>query len=62
MQEWLKLKNPEEKVNYPLTEEMESAIDRFHFNHYCESFRRGAFARAISSMYARLLLCPWAFY
>jgi hypothetical protein len=50
MQEWLKLKNPEKKMNYPLTEEIEVAIDRFHFNHYCQSFRSGAFARANSSM------------
>jgi hypothetical protein len=50
MQEWLKLKNPEKKMNYSLTEEIESAIDRFYFNHYCQTFRSGAFARAISSM------------
>jgi hypothetical protein len=56
LQEWLKLKNPEEKMNYPLTPEIESAIDRFQFNHYCQSFRSGAFARAISSMYVRLHL------
>lgn len=56
MQEWLKLKNPEEKMNYPLTKEIESAIDRFHFNHYCQSFRSGAFARANSSMYVCLRL------
>ena len=50
MQEWLKLNKPEEKMSYPLTDEIESAIDRFHFNHYCQSFRSGAFARANSSM------------
>lgn len=58
MQEWLKLKSPEEKMNYPITKEIESAIDRFHFNHYCQSFRSGAFARANSSMYVRRRLCP----
>ena len=51
MQGWLKLNNPEEKMNYPLTKEIEFAIDRFYFNHYCQSFRSGAFARANSSMY-----------
>ena len=51
MQEWLKIDKPEEKMNYPLTDEIESAIDRFFFNHYCRSFRSGAFARANSSMY-----------
>ena len=60
MQEWLKLKNPEQKMNYPLTEEIESAIDRFHFNHYCQSFRSGAFARANSSMYVCRRQCPLA--
>jgi hypothetical protein len=58
MQEWLKLNKPEEKMNYPLTDEIESAIDRFHFNHYCQSFRSGAFARANSSMYVCLRLRP----
>ena len=54
MQGWLNQKQPEEKRRYPLTEEMLSAIDRFYFNHYCQSFRSGAFARANSSMYVRL--------
>jgi hypothetical protein len=38
-------------MHYPLTQEMLGAIDRFYFNHYCQSFRNGAFARANSSMY-----------
>lgn len=59
MQKWLKLKKPE-KMNYPLTEEIVSAIDRFHFNHYCQSFRSGAFARANSSMYVCRRLSIWA--
>lgn len=42
----------EDKKNYALTEEISSAIDRFYFNHYCQSFRTGAFARANSSMYS----------
>ena len=52
MQGWLKLNNPEEKMNDPLTKEIEFAIDRFYFNHYCQSFRSGAFARANSLMYS----------
>ena len=56
MQEWLRLKSPEERRNYPLTMEIKSAIDRFYFNHYCQSFRGGAFARANSSMYVCLHL------
>jgi hypothetical protein len=35
---------------------MLDAIDRFYFNHYCLSFRSGAFARANSSMYVCLNL------
>lgn len=50
MQEWVGTKIPEKKKNYPLTEEMRFAIDRFYFNHYCQVFRSGAFARANSSM------------
>ncbi|KAK2460600.1 hypothetical protein APHAL10511_007070 [Amanita phalloides] len=49
MQDWLNLK-PEEKKVYPLTESISSAINRFLFHHYCEHFRRGAFARANSSI------------
>lgn len=49
LQDWIKVK-PDEKNRYPVTEEIAFAIDRFYFNHYCQSFRRGAFARANSSM------------
>jgi len=55
MQEWVHMK-PEERKTAPLTEEISFAIDRFFFNHYCNSFRNGAFARANSSMYALLIL------
>ena len=41
---------PEAKKVYRLTEEMRVTIDRFFFNHYCQSFRSGAFARANSTM------------
>jgi hypothetical protein len=56
LQEWLHHPNPWEKLHYPVTQEVLSAIDRFYFNHYCESFRSGAFARANSSMYVWLSL------
>jgi len=49
MQDWVKLK-PNEKKNCPMSEAMALTIDRFYFNHYCQAFRRGAFARANSSM------------
>lgn len=51
MQDWVTQAKPEDKMNYTLTEEMALAIDRFYFNHYCQVFRSGAFARANSSMY-----------
>lgn len=53
MQEWLN-KKPEGKKVFELTDEIRSAVDRFYFNHYCQAFRSGAFARANSSMYVRL--------
>ena len=49
MQDWLALK-PEEKKSYQLTDKVSNAINRYFFHHYCEHFRRGAFARANSSM------------
>jgi hypothetical protein len=51
LQEWINHPNRREKMQYPVTQEMLDAIDRFYFNHYCKSFRSGAFARASSSMY-----------
>ncbi len=51
LQVWINHPNRQEKMQYPVTQEMLDAIDRFYFNHYCISFRSGAFARASSSMY-----------
>jgi hypothetical protein len=56
MQEWVKHPSKKEKMTYRLNQEMLDAIDRFYFNHYCQSFRSGAFARANSSMYVYLVL------
>ncbi|KAH9056664.1 hypothetical protein EDB87DRAFT_1202257 [Lactarius vividus] len=50
LQEWVNHSKPEEKKQFPLTQEMLSAMDRFYFNHYCQTFRSGAFARANSSI------------
>ncbi|KAI0035970.1 hypothetical protein K488DRAFT_76303 [Vararia minispora EC-137] len=50
MQEWLTNADQEAKKRMPLTQEITEAIDRFYFNHYCNAFRSGAFARANSSM------------
>ncbi|PPQ81212.1 hypothetical protein CVT25_015736 [Psilocybe cyanescens] len=50
MQEWVSISKPEEKKTFPLSVTMELAIDRFFFNHYCQAFRTGAFARANSSI------------
>ncbi|TEB18417.1 hypothetical protein FA13DRAFT_1648915 [Coprinellus micaceus] len=50
MQEWVSKMKPEDKKTFPLTPEIETCIDRYLFNHYCQHFRSGAFARANSSM------------
>lgn len=50
LQDWVSTVNQEDKKRYPLSEEMEQAIDRFYFYFYCQSFRSGAFARANCSM------------
>ncbi|KAI0806950.1 hypothetical protein C8Q74DRAFT_1312933 [Fomes fomentarius] len=54
MQDWVTQTKPEAKRNYHLTDEMRLAIDRFFFNHYCQTFRSGAFARANSTMYVNV--------
>jgi hypothetical protein len=51
LQDWVSQAKPESKIDYPLTDEIAFAIDRYYFNHYCRTFRSGAFARANSSMY-----------
>ena len=50
MQEWVSMSKPEDKKSFMISPEMELGIDRFFFNHYCQAFRRGAFARANCSM------------
>lgn len=50
MQDWVTTKGGDKKKTFPLSEEMRFAIDRFYFNHYCQVFRNGAFARANSSI------------
>ncbi len=65
LQDWVSKMKPEDRKAYPLTGEIKDAVDRFYFNHYCQSFRSGAFARANSSMYVRnpaVLLSSDAFY
>lgn len=51
LQDWVNQTKAEAKKAYVLTDEMRLAIDRFFFNHYCQTFRSGAFARANSTMY-----------
>lgn len=50
LQEWVTMPKGDKKKNFPITDEMRVAIDRFYFNHYCHIFRSGAFARANCSM------------
>ncbi len=50
LQDWLNLPKAEQRIKQPMTPEMEAAIDRFYFNHYCRMFQSGAFARATASM------------
>ncbi|KZT74001.1 hypothetical protein DAEQUDRAFT_720843 [Daedalea quercina L-15889] len=58
LQEWVSLPKGEKKQNFPLTEEIRVAIDRFYFNHYCHTFRSGAFARANCSIPMLNMLDP----
>ncbi|KIJ37701.1 hypothetical protein M422DRAFT_60910 [Sphaerobolus stellatus SS14] len=50
LQEWIHTKSQTVKKAYQMTAELHGAIDRFYFNHYCVTFRSGAFARANSIM------------
>jgi len=50
LQPWVLTKDPQARIAFQLTSEIEEAIDRFLFTHYCNAFRQGAFARANSSI------------
>lgn len=50
LQPWVTEKDLLAKKSLLLTEELQHAVDRFYFSHYCTSFRTGAFARANSTM------------
>ncbi|KAL4076965.1 hypothetical protein V8B97DRAFT_1866259 [Scleroderma yunnanense] len=50
LQDWVLEPKASVKQAFPLTPEIAECIDRFLFNHYCASFRHGAFARANSSI------------
>ncbi|KZT44122.1 hypothetical protein SISSUDRAFT_1111790 [Sistotremastrum suecicum HHB10207 ss-3] len=46
MQEWVRLKTARDRIGCSLSDEIKTAIDRFFFNHYCNAFQKGAFAKA----------------
>ncbi|KAI6117739.1 hypothetical protein EDD16DRAFT_1885290 [Pisolithus croceorrhizus] len=50
LQDWVHAQTGPSKLAHSLTPEIAECIDRFLFNHYCASFRHGAFARANSSI------------
>ncbi|KAN0064036.1 hypothetical protein ACQY0O_003642 [Thecaphora frezii] len=47
---WSKEKDAKKRMATPLTDEIRTAIDRYMFNHYCDWFGSGAFARAIAQI------------
>ena len=46
LRDWMHIAKQNGMREYPLTEQVLSAIDRFYFNRYCEVFRSGVFAKA----------------
>jgi hypothetical protein len=50
LQEYVKLRDHQEKIAYPLSDSITFTMDRYYFNRYCQVFRNGCFARAISEM------------
>lgn|ERR1700753_2224963 len=51
LQGWLHTTKQDKKKSYKLTDEISLAIDRFYFNHYCQTFRSGVFAKANCRMW-----------
>ena len=45
LQDWAQT-TKQDRMNHHLTDGILLAIDRFYFNHYCEVFRSGVFAKA----------------
>jgi hypothetical protein len=56
LQEWLHTAKQDVKKSYKLTDEILFAMDRFYFNHYCQVFRSGVFAKANCRMWAYYIL------
>lgn len=56
LQDWLHTTNQDTKMNYRLTEEIQAAIDRFYFNHYCNVFRSGVFSKANCRMWVHPMI------
>lgn len=50
MQPWTTCKDPKERMAMPLTDEIATCIDRYLFNHYCDWFGTGTFAKTIASI------------
>ncbi|PWN50901.1 hypothetical protein IE53DRAFT_386792 [Violaceomyces palustris] len=48
LHEWSNEKDPKARMATPLTQEIKTCIDRFYFNHYCEWFGSGSFAKTIA--------------
>ncbi|GAC98403.1 plasma membrane protein [Pseudozyma hubeiensis SY62] len=50
MQEWNNQSDPKKRMKMPLTDEIRTCIDRYMFNHYCEWFGGGSFAKSIAQI------------
>jgi len=50
MQEWVNQSDPKKRMAMPLTDEIETCIERFFFRWYCEWFGSGTFSKCIAQV------------
>lgn len=50
MKQWVEEKDPKTRMKMPMTETLETCMERYFFQHYCEWFGQGSFAKTIAQV------------
>jgi hypothetical protein len=50
MQDWVTCKDPKERMQMQMSDKISACMERYFFNHYCEWFGRGSFAKTIAQI------------
>lgn len=50
MKPWVDCGEPQQRMNFELTDEIKACMERYFFHHYCEWFGEGSFAKTIAQI------------